>query len=351
MNLELFPRQDDFRIVTLDSDDVSARTDQLQAFSRLVLDSEDMYPGIQTWLRDKVLPELAHPGRVAFLAYEGDRPAVSAVLKLGEDAKICHLNVKNAYQDEHLGELFFVLMALRCRRRARTVHFTLPESLWAEKSAFFESFGFTRAERSATQYRERDTELVCAAPIQTVLAHAEAKIPKLTKAFKLGGRRLATQLLMSVRPEFAHALMSGHKQVELRRRFAKKWEGARVALYSTRPDGVLLGEVTIRRVTAAPPARLWREFGPRMGCTQAQFEAYVGDLPEAVAIEVQDPRPYTSPISLVEIERWLSDVPRPPQSYLAVDADDPWGKVLTMVSLLHGSFSSSASRRKAPAAA
>ena len=89
----------------------------------------------------------------------------------------------------------------------------------------------------------------------------------------------------------------------------------------------------------------------RMGCTQAQFDAYAGDLPEAVAIEVEDPRPYTSPISLVEIERWLSDVPRPPQSYVAVEADDPWGKVLAMVSLLHGSFASSASRRRASAAA
>jgi predicted transcriptional regulator len=208
-----------------------------------------------------------------------------------------------------------------------------------------------RAERSATQYRERDTELACVAPIETVLARTEAKIAKLAKAFTLTGQGLAARLLMSVRPEFACALMAGRKQVEVRRRFSKKWEGARVALYATKPAGVLLGEVTIRRVIEAPPAQLWRDYGSRMGCTYDQFRAYVGDLSEAVAIEVDQPRPYTAPISLVEIERWLTEVPRPPQSFVCVDADDPWGKVLAIVSLLHGSFASRATRGRAVAAA
>ncbi len=337
MNLPLFPK-DDFKIVRLDRADVEGRSDLLQAFENLVLSSESMYPDIRLWLSNKVRPDIGSPARAAFVAYEGERPAASAVLKLGAYAKICHLHVRSAWRNQHLGEVFFTLMALHARREARAMHFTLPASLWDEKRAFFEGFGFAGAERSETQYRAGDVELACEAPIRSIVAHAEAKLPKLSEFFTISGRALAARLLMSVRPVFARALIEGRKRIEVRRRFSKKWEGARVALYATQPDGMLLGEVTIRRVTLAPPQRLWKEFGAYMGCTRTEFDAYVRGVSSAAAIEVEHPRPYLAPISLAEIEHWGCTAPRPPQSFVVIEPEDDWGRALALASLLHAGF-------------
>src|SRR5262245_38303925 len=106
-NLELFPRKDEFRIVALTNRDVQRKTDNLLQFKEIVLESEPMYQGIDQWLYRRVLPALGTPHRLALLGYESDRPAVSAVLKVGTKSKFCHVRVKDRHHDKHLGELFF----------------------------------------------------------------------------------------------------------------------------------------------------------------------------------------------------------------------------------------------------
>lgn len=346
-NLELFPKKGDFRIVSLTEDDVQRRSDHLRKFQDLVLESEPMYPGIGEWLTTKVLAGLSSPGRVALLGYESGEPVVSAVVKVGARSKFCHLRIKKAHQDVHLGEVFFALMALGCRK-AHEIHFTLPESLWENERGFFQAFGFTAARRARQQYRAGEMEMECSASAATVVQKALDKAPKLIQRFTMVGRDLQTRLLMSVQPRFARAIMDGTKGVEIRRRFSPKWEGARLTVYSSRPDASLLGEVTVSRVVRDTPHRLWRELGPQMACSADEFREYVGDAEEVSAIVIKEPKPYLNPIPLSQIAHWMGDAPNPPQSFCVVEPEESWGKALALASFLHGRFASRAATSPNP---
>lgn len=342
-NLELFPRKDDFRIVSIGEEDVRKQSDHFNSFRRLVLESEAMYPKIGSWLSEKVFPELPSNGRAAWVGYESGRPAVTAVLKTGSRSKFCHLRVSESIQDLHLGELFFTLMALGSNK-AQEIHFTLPESLWETEKKFFQSFGFLEATVAGTQYRGNQRELLCTAPAGLVLSRSIQKIPKLVSSFRVAGTDLTPQLLMSIKPRFAEAIMSGQKKVEVRRRFSQKWEGATVGVYSTRPQACLLGRVLISKVVRSTPGVIWKEYGAAMGCSHEEYLGYLGESKEAVAIVIDEPRPFLSPVPMSQIEYWLKDSPVPPQSYCLVDSEDNWGKALALASLFNGRFSASANR-------
>ncbi len=342
-NRELFPLKDDFRIVSLGEDDVRKQSDHFNSFRRLVLESEEMYPKIGSWLTEKVFPELPSSTRTAWVGYESGRPAVTAVLKTGSRSKFCHLRVSESIQDLHLGELFFTLMALGSNK-AQEIHFTLPESLWETEKRFFQSFGFLEATVAGTQYRGKQRELLCTAPAGIVLSRSIQKIPKLVAGFRVAGADLTPQLLMSIKPRFAEAIMSGQKKVEVRRRFSEKWEGATVGVYSTRPQASLLGRVLISKVIRSNPSFIWKEYGAAMGCSHEEYLGYVGESKEAVAIVIDEPRPFLSPVPMSQIEYWLKDSPVPPQSYCLVDSEDNWGKALALASLFNGRFSVSANR-------
>jgi predicted transcriptional regulator len=343
-NLSLFPEKGNFSIIRLSADDVRFRTDKLTAFTSLVLESEPMYPGIASWLRGKVLPQLGMGGdraaeRIAFVGFEGDEPVVSAVLKRGRSAKFCHLRIRDDFQDRHLGEIFFALMALEARRCSE-IRFTLPESLWASRSGFFEGFGFSTVDLAPTQYRHGHDELRCSAPSNVVLQRVFAKLPKLNAAFSVAGRGLYPRLLMSVHPSHAHQILSGLKTVEVRKRFSARWEGATVALYATRPDRSLLGEARIERVVTGPPSALWSEFGAGIGASREQYMDYVGNAQEVVAIVLTQPSPFVSPIPLAQLNHLMgpSCEVEPPQSYCVVDDESHWSHALALASLLHGRF-------------
>ncbi len=78
--LSLFPKEE-FRVARITSIDSSRVSDDFQTFKRLLSECEPEYPGIQQWLANKVVPGLASRDRAVFVAYEGDRPAVTAVVK------------------------------------------------------------------------------------------------------------------------------------------------------------------------------------------------------------------------------------------------------------------------------
>ncbi len=66
----LFPVKGDFRIVRLRETDAIRKSDHLKTFSELVSENAPMYPGIQDWLRSKILPGLKSNERVAYVGYE-----------------------------------------------------------------------------------------------------------------------------------------------------------------------------------------------------------------------------------------------------------------------------------------
>src|SRR6266481_2185021 len=158
---ELRSMNKEIRIAELGRRDSEARTDHLRVLKNLIAINEEKYPGIEHWFASKVESGLRSGERIAYIAYHLNHPIAAAVLKLGENTKFCHLRIQDTYQNQDVGQVFFVQMALAIRHHAKTVHFTLPESLWSEKSTFFQSFGFSAVVKASRQYRRADTELLC----------------------------------------------------------------------------------------------------------------------------------------------------------------------------------------------
>ncbi len=326
----------DFRVVQLRPADVARGSRELRDFRGLVGRSSDKYPGIRRWIHDKVLPELGLSRRRAFVAYEGSRPVVSAVVKRGRSAKFCHLRVSEGLRRSHVGELFFALMALEVRHVAREIHFTLAESVWEEHRRFFESFGFQRGERARVQYRPRERELRCSASCDAVWSSVLDKLPKLVSQFSAGGYAMDPALLVAIRPGFARRILEGTKTVEVRRRFSRKWIGHRVSLYASRPVGGLVGEATVGDVTADTPDQIWRRFAGEIGCARDEFDRYAQNVDRLYAVALEDVKPYVCEVPRAQVARLVGAELAAPQSHQRLHGSEPWGRAVSVAALLHG---------------
>ena len=347
----LFPLKGEFCIKELRGPDASNRSDHFAALRKLIVANEEMYPNIAKWFQTKVVPGLKSSKRVAYVAYEGNEPIASAVLKIGDQSKFCHLRIKDDVQDLSLGEIFFTQMTLEIRRYAKEVHFTLPESLWAKKQEFFRKFGFRTAVKAKRQYRRGDTELICSAPFKDVWSAALQRLPFVMKKFSVAGYSLNNGMLLSVKPQYANLLLRGKKLVEIRRKFAKKWLGQRATLYATRPVSALVGEATMSAISSASPAEIWAEYGSAVGCEKSEFDLYTQGCDRVCAIELIDVLPYQDRISLDQVSHILKEDLRPPQSYchFNLDENSVWARAVSVAAFLHGRFGFVGRNLSAPA--
>jgi predicted transcriptional regulator len=341
----LFPTQQDIRVIRLAEEDAKRASDSLNLLNDLLAANEEIYPAIQRWYRDKVVPGLRDGSRVAYIGFEGDLPILTAVVKRGERAKFCHLRIASDFQDLHLGEVFFAIMALEVRKTAKEIYFTLPEGLWEKQRGFFTSFGFRDVVRAQTQYRLFEEEMCTSASFLDVWRAARIRLPKLMNCFSINQYSMAPSLLLAIKPEFADRLLSGEKTVEVRRRFNGRWCGARVALYASSPQRALIGEATIRGIEAAPPNQIWESHKERIGCSLEELRAYSGNASEIFAIELKDITPYAAKMPLCQVEYLLEEALNPPQSYCELHRDHPWGKAISIAALLHGCQRASGSKR------
>jgi len=337
----LFSLQSQVRIVEIKRPDVQVWNDRARVLQQLVAYTEAMYPGIDRWFSSKVVPGIKAAERVAYIAYESERPIATAILKRGESSKFCHLRIHEDFRDQALGQMFFTLMTLEIRHQTKAIHFTLPESLWTEKSEFFKSFGFSTVVKASRQYRKGDTELACSAPLATVWSAVLNKLPALTTKFGAGGYSMDGKLLLSIKPNYADQILTGAKAVEIRRKFSGRWLGRRVVLYASRPHGALVGEATIHKITRGQPSDIWSNFGAHIGSSWTDFQNYTASSDEVSAIELKDVQPYLTPIPLDQIEYLLQEQLRPPQSHceLGFKKNPSWARAVSIASLLHSKCS------------
>ena len=226
----------------------------------------------------------------------------------------------------------FVILPARPRSPTGSegCHFTLPESLWEEKAGFFRSFGFSESTIAHQQYRLFERELSCSAPFEQFWRHAEDQLPAVARFAVTTGYVDVPRLVMSIRPKFARAVMSGDKRIEIRKSFSERWIDQRVCIYSSSPDQSLVGEATITSVIAAAPEDIWASYGSEVCCDRAEFDEYVKGASKLVAIRLSDVRPYERPVSLQEIRKSNGGHFFPPQSYRTIEDKDKLHSVFSI---------------------
>jgi len=335
---DLFFQKADFQIARISEADARGNTDNLQKLRELVLENESMYPNINKWFDKKVVAGLKTSERIGYVGYLDEKPTVSAIVKRGEDAKFCHLRIKDELQDINLGEAFFALMGLEVRSFSKKVHFTIPEGLWEKKSGFFKSFGFTKAIKAGHQYRLFEDELWCSSDFNKVWSAILEKLPKIARRFFMNGHSLDSRVLISIKGECARKILSGKKKVEIRRRFSKKWIGSKVSIYASGREHSIIGEASIEKVVVDNPENIWERFHEQIGCTKEEFDKYTESKNEIYAVVLENAIPYEKSVSLREAASITKEKLRPPQNYYNLDNNIKWAEAVSIGALLQNSL-------------
>lgn len=132
----------------------------------------------------------------------------------------------------------------------------------------------------------------------------------------MAAREVDRVALMAIRPQFAHAILSGAKTIEFRKRVLA--EGVTtVLIYETAPTQLIVGEFELAEHVVATPAKLWKKYSPVGGIDADGFDAYFAGHERAVGLRVSSSTAYARGVALTE----LTPAPAVPQSFSYVDSD------------------------------
>lgn len=123
--------------------------------------------------------------------------------------------------------------------------------------------------------------------------------------------------LMSIKPQFALAILDGTKNIEFRKRRLAP-DISTVIIYATLPIGSVIGTFTVAAYDEDRPTPLWERHRQHAGISRQAYRDYYKNSQRAVGIMVDKPFTLPEPIPLLE----LSDGVRPPQSFSYLDWSD-----------------------------
>jgi len=334
----LFSKKSDVRLSRITKRDMVFNGDNLTALRKLIISHQIKYPNIDEWFDDKVIHGIKSGNRIAYVGFMNDKPILSAVLKLDENAKFCHVSITESAQNCNIGEIVFSMMTLDAHRKAKRIHFTLPESLWSEKKSFFESFGFRNPIVSERQYRMNDKELCCDASFTVVWDHVLQKLPKITSTIIDSSENLFGGVLLSIKPEYVKRIFLGQKTVEIRKRFDKKWQNRKVIIYSSSPVQALVGYATIDYIIEGRPDEIWERFGDCIGGSKEEYYDYTSPSASVFAIVLKNIDRYLEEIPIFQINHWLGKDIKAPQSHVSLRKNSLWCDAVSIAELLHNRF-------------
>lgn len=122
---------------------------------------------------------------------------------------------------------------------------------------------------------------------------------------------MPTRVLLSVKPQFAEAILAGRKTYEFRRAMFRRRNVNTVVLYASSPVCRVVGEFTIQEVLSLALDALWEKTREGGDIDRDYFYRYFRGLEGGYALKVNRVRRYRSPLYL---KKDLG-ITHPPQSF------------------------------------
>lgn len=123
------------------------------------------------------------------------------------------------------------------------------------------------------------------------------------------------KILISIKPEFVKEIFSGRKKFEYRKVIFLDKSVKQVVVYSTMPEGKLIGEFTIEEILQDKPNNIWAKTHNHSGISKEFFDSYFDGRSSAYAIRIGKLKIYKNPLDPKEL--WDSFVA--PQSFKYLD--------------------------------
>lgn len=102
-------------------------------------------------------------------------------------------------------------------------------------------------------------------------------------------------VLLSIKPEYANAILSGNKRYELRRSIFKDESVQTLFMYASSPVKRIVGKFEISSIINKSPRELWDEVKDGSGVTSDLFFHYFDGCKKGYAIEVENPLAFKPP--------------------------------------------------------
>jgi predicted transcriptional regulator len=119
------------------------------------------------------------------------------------------------------------------------------------------------------------------------------------------------RVLLSIKPEFAEKIFNGTKKYEFRRSMFKN-DIKNVVVYASYPVKKAVGEFEVEEIISLNVNILWEITGKKSGIKREYFDQYFLGKTIGHAIEIGNPKLYSSPID-IEMEYKIL---KPPQSFM-----------------------------------
>jgi predicted transcriptional regulator len=127
---------------------------------------------------------------------------------------------------------------------------------------------------------------------------------------------MPTRVLLSLKPRFAEAILSGQKTFEFRRALFTRQDVRTVVLYASSPTCKVVGEFVLDDVLTLNLEELWGATHRGGGIDRTYFDEYFEGRTMGHALKVRRARRYRAPLCL----RADLGIRHPPQSFQYLDA-------------------------------
>ena len=108
-----------------------------------------------------------------------------------------------------------------------------------------------------------------------------------------------SKILLSIKPEYANKIMSGEKKFEYRK-VAPKQNIDSIIIYSTMPEGSIIGEVHVYDLISGPPTFVWEKTKSYAGITSEKYKQYFNGCNIAFAFCLDSPKIFCTKKSLAD---------------------------------------------------
>lgn len=249
------------------------------------------YPFFIEWL-EKVFQELLFTDQRFIILCSGnnifDIKGVSILKKTDNERKICTLRVSKPYKHQGIGSCL-LKESVKILEDTNPL-ITVSGVHMKEFFPFLKKHGFILKDKVKSLYRRGSYEYFFNVPYKH------------------------KYVLISIKPEYASAIVEGRKQVEFRKRvFSDTVE--RAFVYSSSPIKSILGSFAIRHIEKGTPNYIWERYS-KCGCiSKSKYYDYFQNHDVAFGIEILKFDSYRHPLDPFCIDSKF----RAPQSFCYID--------------------------------
>lgn len=108
-------------------------------------------------------------------------------------------------------------------------------------------------------------------------------------------------VLLSIKPEYTHKILSGEKKYEFRKQIPKR-EIKKVFIYESYPTKNIVGWFSIKRILSGSPEEIWERCKTQGGINRDKYFTYCNGKKIVHAFEIDEIVQFNSPINPLEID-------------------------------------------------